>query len=85
VRHSDVEWSVTTDDTRRRRSKRQLGEVVDTESEIARQEVSTPIHWTFRITEVIESQACRLALPEQYSRLHDVFPRQESMPMPERD
>jgi hypothetical protein len=30
----------------------------------------------FRITEVIGSQAYRLALPEQYSRLHDVFPIQ---------
>jgi hypothetical protein len=30
----------------------------------------------FRIIEVIGSQAYRLALPEQYSRLHDVFPIQ---------
>ena len=30
----------------------------------------------FRITEVIGSQAYRLALPQQYSRLHDVFPIQ---------
>ena len=30
----------------------------------------------FKITEVIGSQAYRLALPEQYSRLHDVFPIQ---------
>ena len=30
----------------------------------------------FRITEVIGSQVYRLALPEQYSRLHDVFPIQ---------
>lgn len=48
----------------------------------------------FRITEVIGSQAYRLALPEQYSRLHDVFPiqlledyhpreQQEMMPVPE--
>jgi RNase H-like domain found in reverse transcriptase/Reverse transcriptase (RNA-dependent DNA polymerase)/Integrase zinc binding domain/Chromo (CHRromatin Organisation MOdifier) domain/Integrase core domain len=48
----------------------------------------------FRITEVIGSQAYRLALPQQYSRLHDVFPiqlleeyyprdQQEPMPMPE--
>ena len=47
----------------------------------------------FRITEVIGSQAYRLALPEQYSRLHDVFPIQllekyqarddTLMPMPE--
>jgi hypothetical protein len=48
----------------------------------------------FRITEVIGSQAYRLALPQQYSRLHDVFPiqlleeyyprdQQELMPMPE--
>ncbi|EED14527.1 gag/polymerase/env polyprotein, putative [Talaromyces stipitatus ATCC 10500] len=48
----------------------------------------------FRITEVIGSQAYRLALPQQYSRLHDVFliqllkeyhPRkkQEIMPLPE--
>ena len=29
-----------------------------------------------RITEVIGSQAYRLALPAQYSRLHDVFPIQ---------
>jgi hypothetical protein len=47
----------------------------------------------FRITEVIGSQAYRLALPDQYSRLHDVFPIQllekyharddTLMPMPE--
>ena len=48
----------------------------------------------FRVTEVIGSQAYRLALPQQYSRLHDVFPVQlleeyhprdkpEMMPMPE--
>jgi transposase InsO family protein len=30
----------------------------------------------FRVTEVIGTQAYRLALPEQYSRLHDVFPVQ---------
>ena len=30
----------------------------------------------FRITEVIGSQAYRLALPQQYRRLHDVFPVQ---------
>ena len=30
----------------------------------------------FRITEVVGSQAYRLALPQQYSRLHDVFPVQ---------
>jgi hypothetical protein len=28
----------------------------------------------FKITEVIRSQVYRLALPEQYSRLYDVFP-----------
>jgi hypothetical protein len=47
----------------------------------------------FRITEVIGNQAYRLALPAQYSRLHDVFPIQllekyharddTLMPMPE--
>jgi hypothetical protein len=48
----------------------------------------------FRITEVVGSQAYRLALPQQYSRLHDVFPVQlleeyhfrdqhEMMPIPE--
>ena len=48
----------------------------------------------FRITEVIGSQAYRLALPQQYSRLHDVFPiqlleeyhpreKEEMMPLPE--
>jgi hypothetical protein len=48
----------------------------------------------FRITEVIGSQAYRLALPNKYSRLHDVFPiqlleeyhprdKQETMPIPE--
>jgi transposase InsO family protein len=48
----------------------------------------------FRITEVIGAQAYRLALPEQYSRLHDVFPiqlleeyhpreQQEMLPMPD--
>ena len=48
----------------------------------------------FRVTEVIGSQAYRLALPQQYSRLHNVFPvqlleeyhprdRAEMMPMPE--
>ena len=48
----------------------------------------------FRVTEVIGSQAYRLALPQQYSRLHDVFPIQlleeyhprdknEMMPIPE--
>lgn len=47
----------------------------------------------FRITEVIGSQAYHLALPNQYSRLHDVFPVQllekysarddrETLPMP---
>ena len=30
----------------------------------------------FRITEVIRSQVYRLVLPEQYSRLYDVFPIQ---------
>jgi transposase InsO family protein len=30
----------------------------------------------FRVTEVIGTQAYRLALPEQYARLHDVFPVQ---------
>ena len=48
----------------------------------------------FRIIEVIGSQAYRLALPEQYERLHDVFPiqlleeyhardEQETLPLPE--
>ena len=30
----------------------------------------------FRVTEVVGAQAYRLALPEQYARLHDVFPVQ---------
>ena len=30
----------------------------------------------FRVTEVVGTQAYRLALPEQYARLHDVFPVQ---------
>lgn len=41
-----------------------------------------------RITEVIGSQAYRLALPQQYSRLHDVFPIQlleEYHPMEKQD
>jgi hypothetical protein len=48
----------------------------------------------FRITERIGSQAYRLALPQKYSRLHDVFPvqfledfyarnKQDLLPMPE--
>jgi hypothetical protein len=48
----------------------------------------------FRVTERIGTQAYRLALPNQYSRLHDVFPIQllepyhsrdheEPLPMPE--
>jgi transposase InsO family protein len=48
----------------------------------------------FRVTEVIGTQAYRLSLPEQYSRLHDVFPVQlieryhsrddnDEMPIPE--
>ena len=48
----------------------------------------------FRIIEVVGSQAYRLALPQQYSRLHDVFPiqlleeyhprdKQNMMPLPE--